>query len=282
MDNDNWDLIQTWVEAKHGIRASDPLETQNAIRLLPKDRWEILQRALTLLPRAKLDIFIHVPKTGGTTLGQNLSSQHLRNVVSCDAPNTVFFQLLRQCFVTPNPQGILARGHHGYTTIFSQIDRAQCASVFSVFREPLDIQVSNINMIARRMRKFYAGEDQGLSTNQFCENWHAFFQDQKRPFQESAEFCIWLASTELYQRTMGGIYDKFFGACTDEELRSIRFVELHAFDAFVVDMFQFAAPPPRLNQTDNSLFLTEHLSDTVRAQLTAADAPIVDRIKSLL
>ncbi|CUK02561.1 hypothetical protein RUE5091_02366 [Ruegeria denitrificans] len=265
---------------KFGVSFSDSAGDLSKFKLSPEDRWKLVSEVLSILPQPSAALFIHVPKTGGTTFGESVAERRLRNVVSCDAPPVQFLAMLRDCFAAPNSRGILFRAHHDYGTIFRHNSPSQFDFIFSSFRDPLEVHISNATMIVERLDKFYQGVDQGPAVLGFCEIWDRALNQEGLNFEVSSTFVAAVLSMDYYKKSMSGVYYRFFGKCSDEQLRNVEFFNYKHFDSIMVEKFGFAEPPERKNVVTNKRLKVQNIAEEISTALLENDAQIVARIKS--
>ncbi|WP_171210286.1 MULTISPECIES: hypothetical protein [unclassified Ruegeria] len=269
-------------KSKFGFSYTEDSDALQELRVSPYDRWKLVSEILDLLPDAPASLFIHVPKTGGTTLGESVARNNLRNVVSCDAEDKEFLSMLRACCVAPNEMGILFRAHHPYGTIFKNNDESRFDFIFSSFRDPLSVHISNVTMILERLDKYYRGLDQGQGVQKFCEIWDRVIVEGELKFNNSSECAVAILASPHYVKTMAGVYDKFFGRCSDEQLRNVTFFDYRQFDTFMVQRFGFETPPERRNVAQNRKLEIQDIPSMVSQTLLEKDEQIVDRIQALI
>lgn len=272
-------LADSLLEAITNFSLDNDAISHLAANLSNSSRWEIVG---SLMNRKQLSAchFLHIPKTGGTTFGESLASDNKALVISVDSDSMTFIRHIKSVIHANPDHLVVTRAHHPYSLISNLVDNGTIKLVFSAYRDPVDLQVSNVNMIMRRMHKYLTGEG-SLSKweSEFCKQWLARFE---RPYENTSDFARELLLSQSYIRYMGSIYSKFLN--TKKALEGIRtgkikMIDSTDFDGMFTDVFDYESTPPRRNVSSTSYIDKASLTVEERMTIIGSDNEIIDLIK---
>jgi hypothetical protein len=101
--------------------------------------------------RTKVSHYIHIPKTGGTSIGESIEKSEMMSVVSIDDEFQRFLTQLSNALKNKDLRPIFTRAHYPYIYLMAAKYLQHCEKVFTTIRCPFEIAVSNAYMIARRV-----------------------------------------------------------------------------------------------------------------------------------
>lgn len=247
-------------------------------------RWFLLNALLNNANKTALN-FLHIPKTGGTSFGESLAYDNHVDIVSVDASPDVFFtQLVQLVYQQGNEQEkpVLIRAHHSllYSATFLTGNLPNLS--FFSFRDPIDIHVSNVNMIMRRLKAFSDGVLQNEPERLFSERWLALLNGT---FSANNDFAQKIIASKAYQQEMGGIYSRNFDSFDwENRLKSKQLFAIKAEDIDYVffNAFGYTQLPARRNVSDVKWLAVSDLSEKNKCDLLGRDYRVVEKIKQHL
>lgn len=101
--------------------------------------------------RTKVVHYIHIPKTGGTSIGENIEKSEMMSVISIDDEFQRLLVQLNNALNNKEIRPILTRAHYPYIYLRAAKYLEHCDRVFTTIRCPFEIAISNAYMIARRL-----------------------------------------------------------------------------------------------------------------------------------
>ena len=226
--------------------------------------------------------FLHIPKTGGTTLAHELERGAETQLISVDAPWDRFLGQLSH-LKSDSSCSLITRAHH----IFPQVINAGGASaarfVFSIYRKSSEVHVSNINMIHRRILRFKADPDgQPADVRAFSLHWLGLLEADGVEVRETKDTAIAIAASDAYVSQMGGIYGRYFSDCPLEEVNKVYFISTEETDDILTTVLGMDRPPARRNTAQSGALQVEDLRQSVIDRLVGDDERIETMIQDRL
>jgi len=256
---------------------------KDIIELKPVERWKYLKEIFIKEKKRKVIHFLHVPKTAGTTLGVSLQSDKKANVVSVDAPVKEFLNHVKIVKKERDKEKvILTRAHHPFHILRKADVLDSFSSIFSAYRDPIAIHISNVNMIMSRLEKFNNKVSIKEPELSFCKKWDHILKSKNIVFQNTKEVALQIINSNEYIKEMGNLYYKFFGDCTEEELKLISFIDYRNFDDVYTKIFFYNDVPNRLNVGTNKIISYSDLNNNIIEKLIEKDKFIIDYIQNNL
>ena len=246
-------------------------------------RWDLINKAVSLVDN-DLMLFMHVPKTGGTTFGETLAEDQVAHVVSADAALHMFLHQIFSVLNARDEKKILVRAHHPLS-LFLKIDPARVSDFFTAYRDPVDVHVSNINMIVRRFSSYL--DDSGPESlnegeREFCRGWEASLGGVP---DLSPDGALGIARSDVYLERMGSVFTKFFNVDNWRELvlsGRLAVIDFRKFDDVFLALFGYEAPPERKNVSDSKVIRRSDLAGADMAKLVGVDGSICGFLSSNL
>jgi len=246
------------------------------------DRWHLVK---DISEKRGLSIkhFLHVPKTGGTTFAESLLSDGKALIVSVDAEREVFERHLSLLRSAKPGDRIITRSHHPYSVleVAGMINHVDL--MFSAYRDPVDLHISNVNMIMRRVSWYLSGaENIPSSIRRFCIEWLERFEVD---YSDTKEFARQLIFSKAYLDYMGSIYSKYYN--TDEAIAALRgggikVIYFTDFDDMFTFVMGYDCPPKRKNITKISYLDRKEFSDEEVGLLIGKDRGLLSDICSAM
>lgn len=275
-----------WSVKRHGVRdrmhqlADDLLagpagsEPQlQGLDLAPLERWALLQSVLNQASRPVLH-FLHVPKTGGTTLTAALMADARFSVVSVDGPWVAFLAQLQALVQRADPGLVFVRAHHPLSMVRgSGVGRLADLSI-STIREPAAIHASNANMIIRRIQGLLNREKQAVEEQAHASRWLNIMGGE---FDPSEQYALDILSAPEYRAEMGGVYATMFDAPgwrRDVEQGRLLCFDMAQLDELFERAFGFPALPLRRNVSTETTLAPDQIPSGLLESLVQDDAEI--------
>ncbi|CAH1552842.1 hypothetical protein [Vibrio rotiferianus] len=243
------------------------------------DRWMLLK--YILLHKSIRPIhFLHIPKTGGTTLGTSLGKDGKALVIHVDCSPKDYLNQLKRLIALEGKKPVITRAHHSLSTL-KEADVISCFRVmFTVYRDPIKAHVSNVNMIMRRLKSFALNEAMPENVMHFCTVWHGVLQ---RPFQYSVEYAKYIISSKEYFNQVGNLYSSYLDLKSLIEFvndRKLLIFDCHNFDDIYTEVFDYSKPPERLNVSEEPLLRVDDVSENTYKILITRDIELVSFISN--
>ena len=242
------------------------------------DRWVLLKTVLNDHPRRVIH-FLHIPKTGGTTIASALGSDSRFAVISMDTSSEVFQYQLAQLSDLDQKKIVIIRGHHAFSLLEDSGVVEDVHLSFSTIRDPAEIQASNVNMILRRVAAFLGQERQNREEAEYAKRWLLAMGGR---FEPTAEFALEILASTAYLREMGQVYSKFLGGSGWEKaLASGRYVciEREDVDFLLGECFGYSSTPARKNVTYGGPISAEMIPQELKRDLIRNDYRIFDQLR---
>lgn len=246
-------------------------------------RWILVLHLLRCSNRCA-NHFLHIPKTGGTTFGEVLAFDRRAAVISVDSDPGTFLGQLRSATYSDPSLPVLTRAHHPYSSVQRGIDEGLVQLVFTAYRDPVSLHVSNVNMIMRRINMFLSCREKLTPLEvQFCHQWMDRMNKFGRCFEDTPQFAKELLLSDYYLQWMGSIYSKFFD--TQQSIESVRkgqtkVIFYRDFDEMFTDVMGYETKPERRNVSDRSYIDISGLSAEEAGRFVGEDREIVAILKS--
>jgi len=271
-------LVDTIIDKLLNLTSRSSVDDLDFWELTQWDRWLLLNSFFEKIELRPIH-FLHVPKTGGTTLGETLGADKKITVISVDARIGIFLKMLVNASRFGAERGVLTRAHHPFGLIKNSGCLSRIKLIFSGYRDPEKIHMSMINMIMRRLKSYYAGEELKHDVRIYCERW---VNNIEKEFTYDENFALAVMKSEYYKREASGIYSKFFQDCTASDLDKICFLNSADFDEIFVKVFDYEQPPPRRNVSDERILNEGNYDVETMKSLVAEDDAIVKEIRRRL
>jgi len=253
----------------------DQAAQQIASQLSVLERWVLLARVLEEAPHSVVH-FVHVPKTGGTTLAAALSADARFLVVSVDGRAELFIKQLRKLRNDATGRVVFVRAHHGLSLAVQSGANELLSVGLTTLRAPEAIHASNANMIVRRIRKLVANKAQSAEDAEYASRWLAVMQGRH---ENSLQFALEILSTPEYRAEMGGVYAKMFDIPGWRE--ALRDGKLLCFDKDDLDglfstAFGYSQPPSRRNVSNDGPLHADQIPSPLLRSLVESDQEIYE------
>lgn len=245
--------------------------------LKPLERWVLVRKILAEVPHAAIH-FLHIPKTGGTTLTSAMDADPRFIVVSVDGQIDIFLQQLRRLVTEQERKIAFIRAHHGLSLLADSGASEQVAFSFATIREPAQIHASNANMIVRRIRHLLGDRSRSDEEKEYAARWLKIMHGRH---EDTEQFAIDVLSTPEYLSEMGSVYAKLFDSVDWQQA-------LHRNDLFCVckehldELFSealgYAKPPGRKNVTTRGPLSAERIPRDTLKRLIAKDQRIYSEL----
>lgn len=237
------------------------------------ERWIFLTECLKQKQSNVLH-FLHIPKTGGTSFGETLGQDKKAVIISVDAlPETFAGQIMR--FQRAKPEElVVTRAHHSLKLVEMSGCLEFISLVLTAYRNPLEVHISNVNMIMRRVANYVKGSQMPAAEKIFCEQW---LQDFSEPFTETKAFAIRLLKSDIYRKRMGGIYSLFLKGSSWKKLHrkgKLVVIASEKFDAMFTDVFDYQVLPERKNVSLAPMISVSDIAPSSLASLVKNDKSI--------
>ena len=236
--------------------------------ILVDERWLLLKKIIEEKENRVL-LFMHIPKTGGTTFGETLAEDGVAHVVSVDAEHTMFLNQVYSFIHDTSLKPIVIRAHHSLSTILKSgisISSNGQVTFISAYRNPVDVHISNVNMIIQRLNHYYMPEiTTPTDIIEFCENWINRLNIKDR---ESIPSGYDIISSLDYANHMGNIYSTFLNHHSWQELvncNKLKFIHYTSFDEVFMSVFNYSKPPKRKNVMETNHLQRSNLSSLLKA-----------------
>ena len=239
----------------------------------PFERWVLLQRVLSASAHPALH-FLHVPKTGGTTLTAALAADRRFLVVSLDGRRDSFIQQLRKVFKDDQGKLVFIRAHHGLSLVRQSGVADQVQFSFTTIRNPAAIHASNANMIVRRIQCLTGKQVQSPEEREYAMRWLNTMQGRH---DDDTQFAVDVLAMPEYLAEMGAVYSKMFDVPDwKEEVRSGRLLcfDLEQLDRLFADGFGYDTPPVRKNVSTDGPLHAGQIPDGILDPLIETDLEI--------
>ena len=241
--------------------------------LSPFERWVLLEKGLRGSRNPVLH-FLHVPKTGGTTLTAALAADRRFLVVSVDGPPDVFIRQIRGILESRERKLVFIRAHHGWSLVRQSGAAGHVDFAFTTIREPAAIHASNANMIVRRIQRLVGGQSQSQEEREYATRWLDIMQGRHG---EDSRFAVEILSTPEYRREMGGVYSTMFDVpdWKDDVLGGrLLCIDMEQLDRFFAEGFGYVQPPPRKNVSTDGPLATDQIPAAILDPLIDPDLEI--------
>jgi hypothetical protein len=245
-------------------------------------RWELVC-LLIKKTGCKAAHFLHVPKTGGTTLCEALAERGSARVIYVDSDPLTFASHLKSACCAESQAPILTRAHHPHSVMEKVFSTGLIDLVFSSYRDPVSLHISNVNMIMRRMNLYFSTPSRLTEwETRFCTTWQGRFESD---YENTDSFAKRLLLSDSYIRHMGSIYNKLFNtgeAVTSIAKKQIKIIYYKDLDSVFTNMTGDCAVPERRNVSDNTRVIESELSSEERARIIGNDDGILGLIRKFL
>lgn len=251
----------------------EPVVLQEIAALNLLERWMLYSAILELKSLSAVH-FLHVPKTGGTTFGETLGKDGKAIIISLDSlPETFYRQLLR-LKAASSKSLIISRAHHGLSLVLKSNCIKHIRLIFTAYRDPIDVHISNVNMIMRRIASYNDGVDMPHIEKTFCRHWLNTFNNS---FENTKTFAHIIIVSKEYQDEMQGIYSQLFNVRGWEELiysNKLAAIPSTLFDDMFVEVFGYESPPVRKNVSKSPILERADLDEKIFSKLIQRDEKI--------
>ncbi|HEY9041766.1 MAG TPA: hypothetical protein VIN66_06250 [Rheinheimera sp.] len=260
-----------------GLKKGDGLNTEITVeieQLSLAERWMLLQHVLNETKRVAFN-YLHIPKTGGTSLGETLANDKHVDIVSVDALPVVFARQISRLYNTTQLP-VMVRAHHSLQFSALLIAKGLFTTSFLTYRNPIDIHVSNINMIIRRLVAYEAGEVLTEPEIQFCREW---LSKLTTGFADTEQFAVKLANSDAYLQAMGNIYARNLNTANWQKLvkqKSLLVLDTSDIDRVFNRVFKYEKVPLRKNVSHDKWLTVDCLTPEVKQRLQSKDVKVVD------
>lgn len=231
----------------------DGLFEDESFDFSPFERWVLLEQVLNASGHAALH-FLHVPKTGGTTLTTALAADRRFLAVSLDGARDELIQQLRGILEDKQGKVVFIRAHHGLSMSWQSgvADRVDLS--FTTIRDPAAIHASNVNMILRRIQCLIGEQPQSPEDREYASRWLKILQGRH---DKDIQGAVEILATPEYRQEMGSVYSKMFDVPDwKAEVQSGRLLcfDMEQLDRLFADGFGYDKLPARENvSTDGPL-----------------------------
>lgn len=242
------------------------------------DRWCLLYAVLSRRSFRVLH-FLHVPKTGGTTLTAALNADPRFQVVSVDAPEHLFLRQLQVVARLLEPKTVLVRAHHGISLAMDSGVHELAKLALTTIRDPVEIHVSNANMIGRRIACLLEGQKQGQEEKEYAMRWLDVMEGD---FEPTAEFSLSILASPAYKCEMGQVYSKMFDHPRWRALvrnRRIMVLDKEQLDEVMIGAFGYPVAPMRRNVDESGQLTPSLIPSRLKAELMQGDGKIFEFLK---
>lgn len=252
----------------------EPVVLQEIVALSLLERWMLYSTILELKSLSTVH-FLHVPKTGGTTFGETLGKDGKAIIISLDSlPETFYRQLLR-LKAARSKSLIISRAHHGLSLVLKSNCIKHIRLIFTAYRDPIDVHISNVNMIMRRIASYVDGANMPDIEKTFCEHW---LEKLDNSFENTKTFARIIITSKEYQDEMQGVYSQIFNVRGWEKLfysNKLAVIPSMLFDDMFVDVFDYGSPPVRRNVSKSPILERADLDEKVFSKLIQRDEKII-------
>ena len=244
-------------------------------RLNVAERWALLSR-LVRDTSIKVLYFLHIPKTGGTTLTAAMATDPRFQAVSMDGAAQSFVQQL-QGFANSDSDGVLfLRSHHGLVYALESAILDLAGVSFTTIRHPREIHASNVNMIVRRIA---ALEQQQLHSSEEVDQARYWLEVMGGCSDHPAQFALDILATAAYRREMGGVYATMFNVPQWRQLirqKQLLCIDKDDLDRLSSEAFGYVQVPVRKNVSVDGPLNGSDIPDRIIKPLLAGDERIFD------
>ena len=253
--------------------APDGLRMEEALELGQFERWVLLQTVLGSAPHAALH-FLHVPKTGGTTLTAALAVDPRFLVISVDGPRDSFMRQVSRLLEDEESKVVFIRAHHGLSML-KQSGTDKCVDFsFTTIRDPAAIHASNVNMIVRRIRRLVEDQSQSKEEKEYAARWLDVMQGRH---ERDVDFALEILSTAEYRKEMGAVYAKMLdmpGWKNEVQRGRLLCLDMEELDRVFEEGFGYVKPPSRKNVNTDGPLDADQIPGPVLEPLLADDLEI--------
>ncbi|WP_290653986.1 hypothetical protein [Idiomarina sp.] len=243
------------------------------IELSIPERWELIREVLNN-KKNKILLFMHIPKTGGTTFGERLAEDGVACVLSADADDKTFLEHLFYLIHADQSRPVVVRAHHSLRTFLGSgidLSNSNKVTLISAYRRPIDVHISNVNMIVERLRLFYK-DPKSLPNNvrDFCELWVSRLGVTDVPTGYE------VISSSAYIDNAAGLFSNFFNLDSWRELilsRVLKVINYTDFDQIFTEAYGYSKPPSRKNVMSINYLSKDDVDVDTKMRLTSKDEP---------
>lgn len=197
--------------------------------------------------------FYHVPKTAGSTISETLETRVGVPVISVDATKETFIRHVKRALSSASQHKIFVRSHLAFPNVETALRSDNCRLKFSVFRDPLNVHISNAKMILRRVNIHRTTGHDNQGVREFSEYWDERLTNLDIDNFDTAVSIEKLLISEAYKTIYQNIYTGYFGRCTENDLDDIFFFNQDYTDRFLEIFFNVPSGSERRNSGSSLL-----------------------------
>lgn len=255
---------------------------------MPTSVWPILSDLKASRHNVKLVYHYHVPKTGGTSIFSNLLGSPIWIPFNTDQdPGMLASKIDDFSAAHGSHTGLklFGRSHNNAKTIANLKANQVYDYAFSFYRDPLAIQVSNMNMIVERVVGLQSGRIHSESeVGRWASTWVGLLD---LPEHASPDRIVEsLAVSEEYLSRYSSILSRYFPVGAGELPEWLRAHKMVVLDMGILDDFQASVfgvvSPSKSNQSGQKLFHAAMLSDSFRERLLGDDVSIGESLRHFM
>jgi len=212
--------------------------------------WEFLKemRYSASIPVA---YHLHIPKTGGTSIFGNLLKSTLWCPMNTDSASPESLASIRKRVEEGAKLKIYARSHNTVPTLKRMGVMHIPSVMFTVYRDPLEIQISNANMVGSRVNKYFSGAlPKETNEGRWTEKWISTLGCT--PSTDIRTVALAAIRSPAYREQYSDILCRYFGDVSSfERLASslLLTISLPELSGFMEEVFQIKSVV-RLNESD--------------------------------
>lgn len=249
--------------------------------------WQFLSNIKTLSPDTPFIYHYHIPKTGGTSIFANLLDTTSWIPFNTDQETEILtgrINAFRELNRSGSPK-LLGRSHHNTNSLAKFDANTIYDQAFSFYRDPMSIQISNMNMIASRILCLQSGVTPRHSEiGRWTSKW--IYTLNLSADSDSFEIVDKLLASEDYMLQYSSILSKYFPVSPYELKRWLNSWKLLILDMKLLDDFQSLVfniqSPKRSNQIKTEFITRDMIGDSFRDRLIGNDVRIADALQGVL